>query len=320
MPSNRFKAYIVLLLTAIIWGIASPVIKYTLGFIQPFSFLFWRFLITSFVFLPIFAIYKRKKSIKLSPKKIVNLSILGFLGTTLSLGLLFAGYKYTTAIDGSLIYSLAPLIVVVGGAIFLKEQITRMERVGTLIALLGSIIIIIQPILEGNIFALKNTYGNILVLVSAIAWAVYCLLVRKFEFKERTDPLILTAIGFFAGFITIIPLFLHENFLLNDYLKSVHLPTQSLFYLNPAALSGILYMSLFSSVVAYFTYNLGYSLIEASEATIFDYLKPVFATPVAILWLGEKITPPFLLGAVIIALGVFLTEYRPRSLAATKEK
>jgi len=311
MASSRFKAYIVLLLTAIIWGIASPVIKHTLQFIQPFSFLFWRFLITSLVFLPIFLVYKKKKSIKLSPKKIIKLSILGFLGTTLSLGLLFAGYQYTTAIDGSLIYSLAPLIVVVGGAIFLREEITRMEKMGTAIAFLGSIIIVIQPILEGNVFALKNTYGNLLVMASAVAWAVYCLLVRKFEFKEKTDPLILTAIGFFAGLITITPLFLYERLALIDYLKSVYLPVQPLFYLNPVALPGILYMSLLSSVVAYFTYNLGYSLIEASEATIFDYLKPVFAAPVAIFWLGEKITSAFLLGAGIIALGVFLTEYKP---------
>jgi drug/metabolite transporter (DMT)-like permease len=286
------------------------VIKYTLQFIHPFSFLFWRFLITALLFLPIFLIYKRKKSIKLSAEKVLKLSILGFLGTTLSLGLLFIGYKYTTAIDGSLIYSLTPLIVVIGGAIFLKEEITKMEKAGTIIAFLGSIVIVVQPILEGNAFAFKNTFGNLLVLASAVAWAAYCLLVRKFEFKEKTDPLILTAVGFFAGFITIIPLFLYENFLLNDYLKSIYLPARSLFYLNPAALPGILYLSLLSSIVAYLTYNLGYALIEASEATIFDYLKPIFATPVAVFWLGEKITLPFLVGAGIIALGLFFTEFK----------
>lgn len=309
MDKNRLSAYLSLIITSIIWGIASPVIKYTLGFIQPFSFLFWRFLITALFFLPIFLIYKKKKSIKLSPRKIVKLSILGFLGTTLSLGLLFVGYQYTTAIDGSLIYSLAPLIVVIGGAIFLKEEITKTEKVGTFIAFLGSVIIVIQPILEGGAFAFKNTYGNILVLVSAVAWAVYCLLVRQFEFKEKTDPFILTAIGFFAGFATIIPFFLWEQSTNNQLLT-----------ISNYAIPGILYMSLLSSVVAYFTYNLGYSLIEASEATIFDYLKPVFATPVAILWLGEKITSCFLLGAGIIALGVFFTEHRPRHLVPKPKK
>jgi drug/metabolite transporter (DMT)-like permease len=312
---KRIKAYVLLLITAVIWGIASPVIKYTLRFIQPFSFLFWRFLIVSLVFLPVFFIYKKKKKIKLSSKKVFKLALLGFLGTTLSLGLLFLGYKYTTAIDGSLIYSIAPIIVVIGGAIFLKEKVTKMERVGVIIAFLGSLVIVLQPILEGKAFALKNIYGNVLILLSAIAWATYCLLVCKTETREKTDPLVLTAIGFFVGFLTIIPIFLLENLVLNDYLKSVYFSTQPLFHLNPAAIPGILYMSFFSSVIAYFIYNLGYSLIEASEATIFDYLKPVFAAPLAILWLGEKITPPFLLGALIIFLGVLLTEYRPRRFA-----
>lgn len=307
MQSNRFKAYALLLTTAILWGIASPVIKYTLKFIQPFSFLFWRFLFTSLIFLPLFFIYQHSKKISLSPKKIFKLSFLGFIGTTLSLGLLFVGYNYTTAIDGSIIYSIAPIIVVVGGAIFLREKITNQEKVGTSFAFLGSLIIIIQPILEGKAFALKNFYGNLLVLVSAVAWAAYCLLVRKIEFKEKTDPLSLTAIGFFAGFITITPIFLLEQ--LNFHQISTE------FLPNFNALPGIIYMSLFSSVIAYFTYNLGYALIEASEATIFDYLKPVFAAPLAVIWLGEKITLPFLAGAIVIFLGVFLTESKPKSKA-----
>lgn len=309
MTRPRVKAYLALLVTAVIWGIASPVIKYTLDFVSPVPFLFWRFLLTSLIFLPIFLLYQRKKKIKLTLKKICQFSLLGFLGTTLSLGLLFVGYQYTTAIDGALIFSLAPLVVVVGGALFLKEKITRMEKIGSAAAFLGSIVVVIQPVLEGNVFAVKNIYGNLLIAGSAIVFAAYCLLVRQFEFKEKADPLVLTALGFFAGLATITPVFAWEQ-----------LTTSLPLAINPSALPGIIYMTLFSSVIAYFTYHLGYSLIEASEATIFDYLKPVFAAPIAILWLGEKITPPFLLGAGIIGLGVFLTEYRPQRLARKKKK
>jgi len=305
--NKRTKAYIFLLTTTIIWGAASPVIKYTLKFISPFSFLFWRFLITSLIFLPIFFIYINKNNIKLDLKKIARLAGLGFLGTTFSLTLLFVGYSHTTAIDGSLIYSIAPILVVVGGAFFLKEEVTGIEKMGAAIAFLGSIVAIIQPLLERKAFGLENMAGNILVFLSALAWAGYCLLMRRSEFKEKTDPLVLTAVSFFAGFITIIPLFIIER----PQLPGNCLAIASL--LNNHALPGILYMSVFSSVIAYFTYNLGYSLIEASEAVLFDYLKPVFAAPLAVIWLDEQITPPFLIGALLIALGVFLTESRPKS-------
>ena len=69
-------------------------------------------------------------------------------------------------------------------------------------------------------------------------------------------------------------------------------------------------MVIFSSVLAYFAFESGLRLIEASETTLFAYLQPIFAAPVAVFWLGERISPPFLLGAGIIAIGVFLSEYR----------
>lgn len=312
--TTRLKAYIYLLITAIIWGVASPVIKYTLQFTGPFTFLFWRFLLASLIFLPIFLVFIRKREIKFTRKQIGQLFLLGFLGTTFSLGLLFMGYRYTTAIDGSLIYSIAPILVVIAGALFLKEHITKQEKIGTTLAFLGSIITIIQPFLDGKSLGLKNSFGNFLILLSAIAWAGYCLLARKIEAKEKIkiDPVVLTAFNFFIGFITIIPLFLWEqsvNLQLNHYQITI----QSL--LNNHSLPGILYMAIFSSVIAYFTYHLGYALIEASEAVIFDYLKPIFAAPLAVLWLSEKITLPFLIGAGLIFLGVFLTEWKPNKIS-----
>ena len=78
------------------------------------------------------------------------------------------------------------------------------------------------------------------------------------------------------------------------------------------ALGGILYMAIFSSVIAYTLYEYGLSIIEASEATLFAYLQPIFAAPVALLWLKEKITPPFIIGAVVIGLGVAISEYRTK--------
>lgn len=298
--NNRLKANLSLLLTALIWGIAGPVIKYTSRFIKPFSFLFWRFFVTSLISLPIFLFYQQKKKIKLSGKRIKKLIFLGFLGAVAPLIFLFIGVRYTTAIDSSLIGCLAPIMVIIGGAVFLKEKVTNQEKIGAILAFLGSIITIIQPVLEHKAFALKNMSGNILILLSTIIWAVYCLFLRRSENKDKTDPFILTVAGFFIGLIVIIP------FLFWETSSTIQKPLT----INPLALPGILYMSIFSSIIAYFTYNLGYSLIEASEATLFDYLKPVFAVPLAVFWLGEKITFPFLIGAIFIFLGVFLTEYK----------
>ncbi|NTV79075.1 MAG: EamA family transporter [Clostridiales bacterium] len=39
---------------------------------------------------------------------------------------------------------------------------------------------------------------------------------------------------------------------------------------------------------------------------------PIFAAPLAVIWLGEKITPVFIIGAIIIAVGVFIAEVKKK--------
>lgn len=294
MTKKRLTAYLVLTLVSLLWGIASPVIKYTLNYLSPYSFLFWRFLLTSIIFLPFFLYFLRKQPIKL--KDLPWLVFLGFLGTPLTLILLFVGYEKTTSMDGVLISATAPIFITIGGALLLKEKVTKIERIGLIIAVIGSLITISQPIFEGNIFK-GSLYGNFLVFLSVIAWVVYVLFYKMKSLKYH--PLISTSIGFFVGLLSMIPLVLLTNS------SSYHL---SPITYHPNALMGILYMVIFSSVIAYTLYEYGLSLIEASESSLFAYLQPIFAAPIALWWLGEKISLPFILGATVIAIGVFVSE------------
>ncbi len=297
MKKERNKAYLALLTTTLFWGISVPVIKYTLRFIDPFAFLFWRFLLVTVILSPIFLITLKKTSIKISD--LPKLFCLGSLSTTLCLSLLFYGMQYASAIDVSLISILSPVIIVLGGAFFLQEKVTKQEKIGLSIAFFGALITLLQPLLERKIAHPKAVLGNILVFASYIAWASYTLLWKNQS--KKYHPMVITFFNFFAGLLTIIPIYLLTN----------QLPATS--YQLPAdALPGILYMAIFSSVIAYFTYNYGVSKIEASEATLFTYLQPLFAVPLSVLWLREKITLPFIIGAIFIIGGVSLSEIRKR--------
>lgn len=297
--TSRLKAYLLLLLTAIIWGIASPVIKYTVAQISPFAFLFYRFLITTVVFLPAFVIIAKREKETLS--SLLKIAPLGFLGVTLTLSLIFMGIEKTTALDASVLVALAPIFICVAGVLFLKEKLTKIERVGITLAFAGTIVMIAQPLIEGGIFARENLIGNLLIILSDLAWTAYVILSKE-EFKKHS-PYVITATSFFTGLVTIAPLALAEQGgKLYDYQELI---------LSSGAIGGVLYMSLLSSVVAYLTFQLGLKAVEASEATLFAYLQPIFAAPLAVFWLGEKITPAFLIGVFIIAWGVFLAEYRP---------
>ncbi len=290
MRKDRNVAYLVLLATAIIWGIATPVIKYTLGFISPFSFLFYRFALASL--LVIIPLYLRFKKIKPLKKDYLKYLLLAFLSTSLNLILLFLGIQKTTAIDASIIAIISPVLIILGGAFFLKETITSREKTGIILILGGTFLAIIQPILGVKENPFINLIGNLLVLSSVFSWVAFTLLAKK---NKRLDPFLLTGFSYLLGLICVFPFFLAEK-----------TP------LSPQALPGIIYMAVFSSILAYFFYLFGLSKIEASEATIFDYLKPLFSIPIAIIFLKEKITPFFLFGALLIILGVFICESRPK--------
>ncbi len=303
MSKKRLTAYLLLILTAAIWGIAAPVIKVTVAILPPFSFLFWRFLLTSLIFLPFF-LWRVKKE-KETLTSLLPLIPLGFLGVPATLVFVFLGFERTSAMDGVVIAALAPIFIVIGGVLFLQEKVGRLERIGLILAIAGTITIVAQPILENGFLASQNLTGNILILISDFIWTAYVILSKE-EFK-RHSPFIITAVSFFVGLVTILPLTLLE--------QQVNIFNFQSLIIESGAFWGLLYMILLSSVVAYFTFQWGLSLIEASEATLFAYLQPIFAAPVALFWLGEKISFPFLLGAAIITLGVLLTEYRPRKLA-----
>ena len=113
--------------------------------------------------------------------------------------------------------------------------------------------------------------------------------------EKKLDPFILSTTSFLVGFLTFLPFILING--------SISTPPSQ-------ALPGILYMALLGSIVAYFTYIYGLAKIEASEATIFTYLQPLFAVPAAAIFLDEKITGAFLAGAILVAAGVFITEKR----------
>lgn len=291
MKSPRIKAYLALLTTAAIWGIAAPVIKATLPFLPPFTFLFYRFALVAVFCLPLFILQWKKD--RLSFKDLPELFFLGLMAVTINLGLIFLGYEKTTVLDGILISSITPIFIVIGGAIFLKDKVTKIEKIGLSIALLGTLITILQPLLENGVFAQENLIGNLLILLAGLQWALYVLLAKR-DSKQHS-PLTLTTSAGLVGLLTFAPL-------------ALIFEGGAVVQFNPTSLFGLFYMAIISYLVAYFTYNYGISKIEVSEAAIFTYLQPLFAAPLAILWLQERVTLPFLIGAGVIAFGVILSE------------
>jgi len=300
VSKERIKSYTLLLIVAAIWGIAGPVIKYTLPDFPPMIFLTYRFLISTILMLPI--VWALKPKFPKTPREIVMLTIAGLLGSSINLGLLFFGYDKSNVLDAAILGNTSPIFVILGGVLLLKEKVTKKEILGIIITFIGTVLIVIEPLFNGGYAKGSSLIGNLLIILANIAWVFYVVISKK-ELRHKIDILLMTAYMFSLGFLTTLPFaLLQTKGVLNLLLIVSTAPLK--------AHLGVWYMAVLSGSLAYFLYQEGQKKIEASEATLFAYLSPLFAAPLAVFWLKEKLTVPFIIGTVVIVIGVFIAEYR----------
>lgn len=300
MPKYRLRAYLYLLTVGIIWGAASPIIKFTLGGIDPLPFLAYRFFISGIIAIVILGI---------KPPKIHNLKknlplilLYGFMSFTIALGALFFGLDNSTVLELSLIGMVSPLVITLGGMFLFHDHVTKRERLGIGIAIAGVTINSIVPLFLGGSAEFS---GNILLGFYLLADASSILISKKL-LRDGVDPIATTLIGFIVAAVTLIPLAIGK-YGFSEIIASIEvLPLK--YHL------GVWYMAILSGLVAYYLSNKAEKSIEVSEVSLFYYLQPIFTVPLAVLWLGEAITLPFILGASITALGVYIAEKKIKKL------
>lgn len=299
--SRRSTAYLNLLLVSMIWGAAPAVIKFTLHDFPPLLFLTYRFLISSVIALA--WIFLTKSKIPHAPGQKKYIFWYSMIGVTVGLGLLFFGIDKTTSLTGNILTSLGPLSLVFAAAYILHERVTNHERIGISIAFIGALLIILLPLFGGTRAELVGALeGNLLIILAIIADAAAAIL-AKICMRNRVSATLLAHLSFLIGFLTIAPiaLFVHGTDIINLAITaplSAHL--------------GVWFMAIFSGTIAYSLRNRAVRSIEVSETAPFTYLHPLWGAPLSILWLGESLSMPFIIGAVIIGIGVIFAEYKGR--------
>ncbi len=302
---RKSKAIPAMLAATIIWSVAGPVIKLTLHSLPPFTFLALRFLIASIFITPLLAAGGGIKEIK--KEGIIRLALLALLGQSISLTFTFFGFKYTSALEGSIIGAVFPIMLTFAGAMFLNENVTRNEKKAIVLTVIGTLLIIFaQPLADkSKSLSINNLLGNILIFAGNSAWLLYVLLEKKRflnikGIQKKKYHFEGMAFSFIVAFVSFIPLSIIE---INNHPQVI----ENIFS-NKEALLGVFYMGVFSSIVAYLAYDYGLSLIEASETGIYSYLQPLFTIPAAFLLLGEKPSLYLLPGGVLIVIGFITSE------------
>lgn len=305
MTRERKIAYLALIGNMVLWALAIPIAKR--GFadgLTPTTFLLGRYALALPLSLPIILALRRKASVRAAfiPKTLFKVVLLEILGTVISLLLLYEGVARTTAVEASLIAITWPIFVTIGGVLWLKEKEELHEFLGLILAIAGTTILVVKPLVNGTSFS-ANIIGNLLIVGQNISIAIYYLAAKKVY--APLNKWAVTHLSFWVGII---------GFALLSFFDGSPLSALSQVITNPSPwpLTAIIYMAVAGSILGLTLYLIGQDKIEASEAAVFTYLEPVISIPAAMLLLRESVGPLEILGAAIIALGVYLVEVRPK--------
>ena len=284
-------AIIALIFANIIWGAAFPIYKWTLEIVPPFIFTFIRFFGGALIVLPF--VYK---SLRIQRSDIPKLILVSLIGISVQIPLLFFGLKLSPSINAPIIIASAPIILIISSVIFLNEKLKVKVLIGTLVSLLGVLAIILRPFIEAGGLT-GSVLGNFLLFGATVCSVAQALILKRIT--ANNDPLALVFWMFVIGIIPIIPFALYET-------QTFNLLTQ----INLQAVIGLLYGIVFAAVIAHYLYAFGIKFVKASEVGIFSYVDPLATIVIAIPLLGEIITPTYILGAILVFLGIFIAEGR----------
>ena len=173
--------------------------------------------------------------------------------------------------QAGMITSLMPIITAMVAGYFLKEIISKQMIFGSLIAMGGAIWLSLQG--TSSIDAPNPLLGNFLEFLAMLCAAFYTVTVRYLS--DRYSALFITAIQVFIGTVFFIPLFLYE------YINiGLNMTVESFLW--------VAYLGVVVTLGGYGLYNYALTKIEASKASIFIYLIPVFTLFLAYFMLNKS--------------------------------
>jgi len=259
--------------------------------IPPLSLVFYRWLLVWLILLP----FTFKEILKFKDTILNNLPLLFFLGFT-SVGL-FNSFTYlslihTQVINATLFNTAIPAVIILLCFLFNIEKTNKFQILGLIISVIGILSIITKLDIE-ILLSLNFNKGDIIMVGGVITWGIYSTLLKK---KKFTLPLLtLVHVICTFGLICVLPQFLYE-FSQGQIIKI----DINLFYT-------LIFLALFPSIGSYYCWAGAVSIIGANRAGIFLSLIPLFSTIMAIAIFNEKFQFFHLIGAILIILGLFLS-------------
>ncbi|WP_417431347.1 DMT family transporter [Halpernia sp.] len=294
---KNLKLLFALVLVAIIWGTTFLGIKIAVETIPPWFVAGIRQFLAG-VILFFYLIFSRKLH-WIGWKKTAQQFLISSLMLIVANGFTTVAELQITSSLASLISSCSPILVFILSAIFIVKEINLKSLIGVALGFSG-IVFVFWDNLE-DFLNPAYAMGLLLAFLAILGWAIGTVYSKHILKNKENIFLILFYQFSFAGVVQIIFGFLFspeinfENWSLNGILA-------------------IIYLAVFGSVIAFFSFNYLLQRLLPTQVVILSYVNTIIAIFLGWLLLNEEISLKFLVAAILIIAGVFITNYKRKNI------
>ncbi len=283
------SVYLSLVFQQLIAGGTHIVAKALVHDVEPARLTFLRSILSGILMIGILIVKDRKWRIE--RKDIPKLLGLSLLAVPINQFLFFHGINHSTASNAALLYATTPVLVLILSRLILGERVTWKKVLGVILALVGVSSVIFE---HGFEIGSGYTYGNLVLVVAVLAWALYTIYGKPMIMKY--GALYVTSLTIAIGMFIYFPI----GVLFGGSL--------SLSSLSQADWEGLVYMVVGTSFLGYYLWYYALEKIEASKVAIFSNIQPFLTTILAVIFLSQGVSGTLVIGGIITIGGVILVQ------------
>lgn len=286
---KRSQALLALIGAAFFGGAVTVAIKTALKYIPPFNFSLIRFGLAFLFFIPLL-----QRENKINLRSFIEIASICILSTA-NIILFSFGIKLTTASVGQTLYAGVPIIVAILSYLMLQEKMTKNKVIGILVGFLGTVIIILLPVIGKGSAVGGNIIGNLIIFIGAVLYSFYSVLSKKVQ--KKYSPIQITAVfSLVTVLIVLIPAAIE---VVNGYHWWIRLPKEIIF--------AVFYVGILGTSIYYLLSQYAIKYGSPIIASMVLYLQPIMTIFWATMLLGEKITSGFIVATIMVLFGAYLT-------------
>ena len=296
--------HIKLTIVAAIWGFGWPAGRVVATELPPIGSAWVRYVMVVIMFLA----YLKWSNQWILPSKTQwkHVAWIGLFSTFVYQAMFMYGMRYTAAGDASLMITFNPLFTAFLAVLLLGERMSWRLFGGLVLAFAGvAVLFLASP--NTDIPEMERWIGNAFIAGAAFAWATSTIIMKRVmtdtpnDAKAPLSPLHLTVWSSVIGLLILTPWAGIEALEATWTMPSLE------------AWTGIIFLAVFSTVLAYVWFADGIRIIGAGPAAFYVYLVPPFGILGGWLLLNEQLGTSLVVAFALIVGGVLLAQSKQKT-------